>query len=47
MHNLKDVFLHPVIVSINAVPPDIGLLGYELAVLHSRSALAIASYVMV
>jgi hypothetical protein len=34
---LLNVFLHPVIVSIDAVPPDVALLGNKIPVLHTRT----------
>ena len=34
---LRDVFLHPVIVPIHAVAPDVRLLGHELARLWTHT----------
>ncbi len=34
--HLHDVLLHPIIVAVHAVPPDVGLFGHKLASLKGR-----------
>ena len=37
--NLHDVFLHPVIIAIHTIPPDVWLLRDEFAILHAPKLL--------